>query len=114
MPSPVLLGSKIALLGRAGMDVLSETARTIDDLVRCMHASEDRRQLDPRSGFMRFAHRPPVSADGHEDDYIRVEGYRSGSLHIFFKRVDLINRMNHAVAKAFRKAEPPPKRWNKW
>lgn len=110
---PTLLGSKIVLYGRVDTDVSIDTARTIDDLVGYMHVADERSQPDPRSAFMRFAHRPPISADGHEDDYIRVAGYRSGSLHVFFKRVDLIDRMNHAVAAAFPKAEPPPTRWNK-
>lgn len=110
--SPVKFGKKIILRSAFGyLIALSlDKTRLVDDLVRFFHVADGKPQPDHRDNFAALhTYRNAVEASAYESEYIEARGFLNGNLHIRFKRMDLVERMNEVIARQFPGALPAPK-----
>jgi len=104
--SPVAFGKKIILNGRNPW-VYSQNRLHVDDLIRFMHVMDDKPQPDHRDNFAMLSDHQPVSE--FKSDYISIVGFQNGNLHVYFKRPDLVAKMNEVLASRYPSALAKPK-----
>jgi hypothetical protein len=84
-----------------------QTTNELDDLLRVFHVLDGKPEVDHRDGFYSLvsgAWRKHESET--ENDYMRVKWFKKGTGHIFFKRLDLVDKMNLILAKHYPDALP--------
>ncbi|QYG04038.1 DUF4942 domain-containing protein [Massilia sp. NP310] len=104
--SPVAFGKKIILQGRNDWPCNRNRAH-VDDVIRFMHVMDGKPQPDHRDNFSMFSDFQPSSA--FQSDYVSVVGFQNGNLHVYFKRPDLVAKMNAVLASRYPAAIPKPK-----
>jgi hypothetical protein len=75
-------------------------ADALDDLLRVFHVVDGKPEPDHRNGFYRLidqAH--SVKQSTLEGEYFHLRWFRKGSCHLSFKRLDLVDHLNHIIAK---------------
>lgn len=124
---PHKIGKRI--VARCFMDsygVINGYARAdkLSDLERCMYILDGKPEPDHRLGIVQKCGEVQRTRMGYhreknkpfeipdriaEDDYFRVKWYKNGNGHFYFKRPDLLDKMNLIIAKHYPSALPPVK-----
>lgn len=74
----------------------------LDDLSRVLHVLDGKPEPDHRQGWYgKLNHVNTTTEDDAENDYIRVKCFRNGNGHVYFKRPDLVTKMNRILAKHY-------------
>lgn len=69
--------------------------RLVDDLLRALHVIDGVRPPAPREAFgYKQCAAKAVDVDGLENDFVRVQGFRNGSLHLHFKNLAALEALN--------------------
>lgn len=81
------------------------------DLERCMYMLDGKPAPDHRTGIVQAcgtAWRDTKKREA-QDDYFRVKWFKNQNGHFYFKRADLVDKMNKIIAKHYPDALPPVK-----
>ncbi|HCO9385371.1 TPA: DUF4942 domain-containing protein, partial [Escherichia coli] len=115
--NPCRLGKKIIIEnllyrwsnGRVTLDCSGREA--LDDLVRPFYLLEGRNVPDFRSSigaqYGEFLGNGDNVGKLSEGEYFTVRGYQKGTVHIVFKRSDLVEKLNDIIARHYPGALPP-------
>ncbi|EKO9317676.1 DUF4942 domain-containing protein, partial [Escherichia coli] len=115
--NPCRLGKKIIIEnllyrwsnGRVTLDCSGREA--LDDLVRPFCLLEGRNVPDFRSSigaqYGEFLGNGDNVGELFEGEYFTVRGYQKGTVHIVFKRPDLVEKLNDIIARHYPGALPP-------
>ena len=115
--NPCRLGKKIIIEnllyrwsnGRVTLDCSGREA--LDDLVRPFYLLEGRNVPDFRSSigaqYGEFLGNGDNVGKLLEGEYFTVRGYQKGTVHIVFKRPDLVEKLNDIIARHYPGALPP-------
>lgn len=83
----------------------------LDDLVRPFYLLEGRNVSDFRSSigaqYGEFLGKGDNIGELFEGEYFMVRGYRRGTVHITFRRPDLVERLNNIIARHYPDVLPP-------
>ncbi len=83
----------------------------LDDLVRPFYLLERRNVTDFRNSIGALYGEFPGNGDNvgelFEGEYFMVRGYRKGTVHITFRRPDLVERLNDIICRHYPGALPP-------
>jgi hypothetical protein len=82
------------------------TSNTLDDLLRAFHILDNQPEPDHRLGVANRL-RGRVAGEDLIDPYFRVRTFKNGNGHLHFLRQDLVDRLNHILAKHHPNALPP-------
>ena len=95
--------------GRVTLDCSGREA--LDDLVRPFYLLEGRNVPDFRSSigaqYGEFLGNGDNVGKLLEGEYFTVRGYQKGTVHIVFKRPDLVEKLNDIIARHYPGALPP-------
>ncbi|WP_431307514.1 DUF4942 domain-containing protein [Escherichia coli] len=95
--------------GRVMLDCSGREA--LDDLVRPFYLLEGRNVPDFRNSigaqYSEFSGTATMSVSCLEGEYFTVRGYQKGTVHIVFKRSDLVEKLNDIIARHYPGALPP-------
>ncbi|EPA3184919.1 DUF4942 domain-containing protein, partial [Shigella sonnei] len=95
--------------GRVTLDCCGREA--LDDLVRPFYLLEGRNVPDFRSSigaqYGEFLGNGDNVGKLLEGEYFTVRGYQKGTVHIVFKRSDLVEKLNDIIARHYPGALPP-------
>ncbi|MGJ0490082.1 DUF4942 domain-containing protein [Methylobacter sp.] len=83
------------------------TTDELDDLMRVFHVIDGKPEADHRNGIYALvsgAWQRRESEAGN--DYMRIKWFKKGTGHVFFKRPDLVDKMNMILAKHYPDALP--------
>jgi hypothetical protein len=76
------------------------SADGLDDLMRVFHVIDNKPELDHRNSmYYQISNANNAKLKEFDNDYIHVKWYKKGTGHITFKRTDIIDQMNHILAK---------------
>jgi hypothetical protein len=84
-------------------------ADKLADLERVMHILDDKPAPDHRQGIVQLcgASYRITKIREASDDYLRVKWFKNQNGHFYFKRFDLVDKMNAIIAKHYPGALPP-------
>lgn len=95
--------------GRVTLDCSGREA--LDDLVRPFYLLEERNVPDFRNSigaqYGEFLGNGDNVGKLLEGEYFTVRGYQKGTVHIVFKRPDLVEKLNDIIARHYPGALPP-------
>lgn len=116
--NPVMIGKKIIKEGffqqsRTYYRTRREFLETIDDLARAFYLFDNKTLPDHRSGVGQqlddFFSVNGFSGDAFEHEYFSIKYFKKGSVHIVFKRPDLVDAINDLIAEMHPGALPAPR-----
>jgi hypothetical protein len=89
-----------ALSGLGGWNHYSTAEAKVGDLDRIMHVLDGKDPKDHRGNAAAMVHQASNRRLGEvETDYFRFRLFKNGNLHIAFKRMDLVERLNKLIAE---------------
>ncbi|EJM7984720.1 DUF4942 domain-containing protein, partial [Escherichia coli] len=95
--------------GRVTLDCSGREA--LDDLVRPFYLLEGRNVPDFRNSigaqYGEFLGNGDNIGELFEGEYFTVRGYQKGTVHIVFKRPDLVEKLNDIIARHYPGVLPP-------
>lgn len=109
---PQMFGKKIIIQGFIDaryewMFVNHSPANTLDDMLRSLHILDKKPEPDHRDGtYCCVSDAIKEKQNSYENEYWHLRWYKAGTVHITFKRLDLIDQMNDILAKHYPDAVP--------
>jgi hypothetical protein len=83
------------------------TTDELDDLMRVFHVIDGKPEADHRNGIYALVSGAWQRRESEaENDYMRIKWFKKGTGHVFFKRPDLVDKMNMILAKHYPDALP--------
>lgn len=107
---PALFGKKIVVkrfLDHHGF--MSPDTGGLEDLVRAFCVFDGKPEPDHRAGLVREANTARGEAGVLSNNYLHVRWFKNGNAHATFKRPDLVDKLNHILAKHYPGALPAPR-----
>jgi len=83
--------------------------RLVDDLLRALHVVDGVRPPAPGEAFgYKQCAAKAVEVDGLENDFVRFQGFRNGSVHLHFKNLAALEALNALAIESSRSMMETP------